>query len=61
MKTLINELKKLLRFLILLLLTKAWRSFIYLRNYKIDDPNYTRVENFVHYKFLPGLGFYGLV
>ena len=29
------------------------------RNYRIDDPNYTRVENFVHYKFLPGLGFYG--
>ena len=29
------------------------------RNYKLDDGNYTRVENFVHYKFLPGLGFYG--
>jgi len=29
------------------------------RNYKLDDANYTRVENFVHYKFLPGLGFYG--
>ena len=29
------------------------------RNYRVDDPNYTRVENFVHYKFLPGLGFYG--
>jgi len=29
------------------------------RNYRVDDPNYARVENFVHYKFLPGLGFYG--
>ena len=29
------------------------------RNYKPDDANYTRIEYFVHYKFLPGLGFYG--
>jgi hypothetical protein len=29
------------------------------RNYRVDDPNYTRIEYFVHYKFLPGLGFYG--
>ena len=29
------------------------------RNYKIDDPTYSRIEYFVHYKFLPGLGFYG--
>jgi chaperonin GroES len=29
------------------------------RNYKPDDPSYSRVEYFVHYKFLPGLGFYG--
>ena len=29
------------------------------RNYSADDPNYTRIEYFVHYKFLPGLGFYG--
>ena len=29
------------------------------RNYKPDDINYTRIEFFVHYKFLPGLGFYG--
>ena len=29
------------------------------RNYGVDDPNYTRIEYFVHYKFLPGLGFYG--
>jgi hypothetical protein len=29
------------------------------RNYRIDDPTYTRIEYFVHYKFLPGLGFYG--
>ena len=29
------------------------------RNYRVDDENYTRIEYFVHYKFLPGLGFYG--
>jgi hypothetical protein len=29
------------------------------RNYKADDPTYQRTEYFVHYKFLPGLGFYG--
>ena len=29
------------------------------RNYRIDDPTYSRIEYFVHYKFLPGLGFYG--
>ena len=29
------------------------------RNYKPGDLNYARVEHFVHYKFLPGLGFYG--
>ena len=29
------------------------------RNYKPDDANFTRIEYFVHYKFLPGLGFYG--
>ena len=29
------------------------------RNYKPDDPTYSRTEYFVHYKFLPGLGFYG--
>jgi len=29
------------------------------RNYSPDDPGYARVEFFVHYKFLPGLGFYG--
>ena len=29
------------------------------RNYKPDDLNYSRIEYFVHYKFLPGLGFYG--
>ena len=29
------------------------------RNYKADDPSYSRIEYFVHYKFLPGLGFYG--
>jgi hypothetical protein len=29
------------------------------RNYRVDDQNYTRIEYFVHYKFLPGLGFYG--
>ena len=29
------------------------------RNYAPDDPLFTRREYFVHYKFLPGLGFYG--
>ena len=29
------------------------------RNYKPDDLNYSRIEYFVHFKFLPGLGFYG--
>ena len=29
------------------------------RNYKPDDSTYSRTEYFVHYKFLPGLGFYG--
>jgi len=29
------------------------------RNYAPGDLNYSRVEYFVHYKFLPGLGFYG--
>ena len=29
------------------------------RNYKPGDLNYSRIEYFVHYKFLPGLGFYG--
>ena len=29
------------------------------RNYDMQDPNKTRKEYFVHFKFLPGLGFYG--
>ena len=29
------------------------------RNYAPDDPQMNRKEYFVHYKFLPGLGFYG--
>ena len=29
------------------------------RNYRPDDASYKRIEYFVHYKFLPGLGFYG--
>ena len=29
------------------------------RNYKPNDISYSRIEYFVHYKFLPGLGFYG--
>ena len=29
------------------------------RNYKEDDPLKKRIPYFVHYKFLPGLGFYG--
>jgi len=29
------------------------------RNYQIDDPLKKRIQYFVHFKFLPGLGFYG--
>ena len=29
------------------------------RNYREDDPTKKKTEYFVHYKFLPGLGFYG--
>ena len=29
------------------------------RNYKPNDMDIQEVEYFVHYKFLPGLGFYG--
>jgi hypothetical protein len=29
------------------------------RNYRQDDPLRTKIQYFVHYKFLPGLGFYG--
>jgi hypothetical protein len=29
------------------------------RNYREDDPLKTKIEYFVHFKFLPGLGFYG--
>ena len=29
------------------------------RNYKKDDPKARKINYFVHYKFLPGLGFYG--
>tara|TARA_Y100000592_G_scaffold25540_1_gene40282 strand:+ start:2321 stop:4636 length:2316 start_codon:yes stop_codon:yes gene_type:complete len=29
------------------------------RNYKPNDVSYSRIEYFVHFKFLPGLGFYG--
>ena len=29
------------------------------RNYEIDDPKRAKIQYFVHFKFLPGLGFYG--
>src|SRR6056300_365171 len=29
------------------------------RNYEINDPKKSKVQYFVHFKFLPGLGFYG--
>jgi hypothetical protein len=29
------------------------------RNYEIDDPKKNKIQYFVHFKFLPGLGFYG--
>ena len=30
------------------------------RNYREDDPKRKKIQYFVHYKFLPGFGFYGL-
>ena len=30
------------------------------RNYREDDPKREKIQYFVHYKFLPGFGFYGL-
>ena len=30
------------------------------RNYKQDDPNKEKINHFVHYRFVPGFGFYGL-
>lgn len=30
------------------------------RNYAEEDPTYQRQDHFVHYKFMPGVGFYGL-
>ena len=29
------------------------------RNYRMDDPLKRKIQYFVHYKFMPGLGFYG--
>ena len=29
------------------------------RNYKVEDPQKLKIDYFVHFKFLPGLGFYG--
>ncbi len=29
------------------------------RNYKAEDPKKNKIQYFVHFKFLPGLGFYG--
>jgi len=29
-------------------------------NFEDDDPDFKRIQHFVHYKFLPGFGFYGL-
>jgi len=29
-------------------------------NFQDDDPDFKRIQHFVHYKFLPGFGFYGL-
>jgi len=29
------------------------------RNYEMDDPRKNKIQYFVHFKFLPGLGFYG--
>ena len=29
------------------------------RNFRVDDPKKNKIQYFVHFKFLPGLGFYG--
>jgi len=29
------------------------------RNFKLDDPLKNKIQYFVHFRFLPGLGFYG--
>ena len=29
------------------------------RNYEVKDPKKEKIQYFVHFKFLPGLGFYG--
>ncbi len=29
------------------------------RNWEEDDPQYIRLQHFIHYKFVPGFGFYG--
>jgi hypothetical protein len=29
------------------------------RNYEVNDPKKNKIQYFVHFKFLPGLGFYG--
>ena len=42
-------------------LEEATRSILSIRrNYEIGDPNKSRIKYFTHFKFLPGLGFYGL-
>ena len=40
---------------------KETRQVLSIRqNYLDDDENFKRIQHFVHYKFLPGFGFYGL-
>ena len=41
-------------------LEEATRSILSIRrNYKVEDPLRNKIEYFAHFKFLPGLGFYG--
>ena len=40
---------------------KETREILSIReNFKPDDPDFKRIQHFVHYKFLPGFGFYGM-
>ena len=49
-----------LNFLILLHLEAGARQILSIRrNYQPNDPLKKKVQYFVHFKFLPGLGFYG--
>ena len=53
--------KKILLVLISLRYAKKQKRFYLLEKIlKPDDPDFKRIQHFVHYKFLPGFGFYGM-